>query len=200
MHCMDDDYSVFSLLPPFNTSTPITLTASDNNPVTFRIVNQPASGSVALTGTTATYTPFNGFSGFDSFTYAAHDGSTDSNRGVISVTVGSITLTKDTDGDGMSDFFEYALGLYPNFPNSTKPKITFTNVAPGDDRLTATLSRCCTPVDTTLTIEVSSDLNIWFSGSPHTSIQIDDPTKLIIRDDGGTATDRNRFMQIKATR
>jgi hypothetical protein len=189
-----------TLAVPFNTPTPITLTASDNNPVTFRILNQPAGGSVALTGTIATYTPFTGFTGFDSFTYVANDGSTDSNRGVISVTVGSITLTKDTDGDGMSDFFEYALGLYPNFPNSTKPEITLTNVAPGDDRLTASLSRCCTPVDTTLTIEVSSDLKNWFSGSPYTSTQTDDPTSLIIRDESSTATDSKRFMRIKAAR
>ncbi len=76
-------------------SVPITLVATDpnNDPLTLRIVDQPANGTVGLAGTTATYFPFPGFSGTDGFTYAAWDGSTDSNLGTVTVTVGSGTCT-----------------------------------------------------------------------------------------------------------
>ncbi len=72
--------------------TPVSLmlqaTDPDGNSLTLRIVSQPTHGSTGLTGTTATYFPEAGFSGADSFTFAAWDGSTDSNLGNVSVTVG----------------------------------------------------------------------------------------------------------------
>ena len=70
-------------------------TDPDGNALTLRIVSQPANGTVGLAGTTATYTPFAGFSGADPFTYAAWDGSTDSNLGTVTVqvAVGSATPT-----------------------------------------------------------------------------------------------------------
>ncbi len=60
---------------------------ADGNTLTLRIVSQPAHGSVALSGSTATYFPFDGYQGADSFTFAAWDGSTNSNLGTVSVTV-----------------------------------------------------------------------------------------------------------------
>ena len=69
-------------------------TDANGNPLTLRVVSQPANGTVGLSGTTATYFPFDGFSGSDTFTYAAWDGSTDSNLGHVSVAVagGACTL------------------------------------------------------------------------------------------------------------
>ena len=68
----------------------VTLSARDPNhdPLTLRIVTQPANGTAAMSGTTATYSPGAGFAGSDSFTFAASDGSTDSNLGTVSVSVG----------------------------------------------------------------------------------------------------------------
>ena len=60
---------------------------ADGNSLTFRIVNQPLNGTVALSGTQATYFPFPGTSGSDVFTYAAWDGSTNSNLAKVTVTV-----------------------------------------------------------------------------------------------------------------
>jgi hypothetical protein len=63
-------------------------TDPDGNALTLRIVSQPANGTVGLSGMLATYRPFAGFSGPDPFTYAAWDGSSDSNLGTVTVQVG----------------------------------------------------------------------------------------------------------------
>ncbi len=72
-----------------NTPVSVSLQATDANgdTLSLRIVSQPANGTVGLNGTLATYFPFTGFSGADSFTFAAWDGSTDSNLGTVSITV-----------------------------------------------------------------------------------------------------------------
>ena len=72
-----------------NTSVSTMLAASDpdGNPLTLRIVSQPGHGTVGLTGKQATFFPDTGFTGSDAFTFAAWDGSTDSNLGTVSVTV-----------------------------------------------------------------------------------------------------------------
>ena len=50
-----------------------------------RIVSQPQHGTVGLSGTTATYFPDSSFAGSDSFTFAASDGTLDSNLGTVTV-------------------------------------------------------------------------------------------------------------------
>jgi len=67
----------------------VTLPASDadGDTLTVRIVSQPGNGTVGLLGNVATYLPFPDFHGSDSFTFAAWDGSTDSNLGTGVVTV-----------------------------------------------------------------------------------------------------------------
>ncbi len=64
-------------------------TDADNNALTLRIVSQPQHGTVALTNRQATYLPDPTFVGTDSFTFAAWDGSTDSNLGTANLTVTS---------------------------------------------------------------------------------------------------------------
>ena len=59
----------------------------DRNPLTFRVVSQPANGTVALSGTTATFYPAPGFQGSDVFTFAAWDGFTNSNLGTVGLSV-----------------------------------------------------------------------------------------------------------------
>jgi uncharacterized protein (TIGR03437 family) len=68
-------------------STTLAATDTDGNALSLRIVSQPAYGTVALSGTSATYFPLEGYQGTDSFTYAAWDGSTNSNLATVSVTV-----------------------------------------------------------------------------------------------------------------
>ena len=72
-----------------NTPVAIPLHATDANgdPLTLRIVSQAAHGRVGLVGATATYIPDTAFVGVDTFTFAAWDGSTDSNLATGTVDV-----------------------------------------------------------------------------------------------------------------
>jgi hypothetical protein len=72
-----------------NVAVAIALDAADadGNVLTLRIVSQPAHGTAVVDGTNARYVPEVGFAGSDSFTFAAWDGSTDSNLGTVSVNV-----------------------------------------------------------------------------------------------------------------
>jgi PKD repeat protein len=83
--------SSLSATTPSGQPVGVTLSATDpdGNALTYRIVSQPTGGTVALSGRAATYTPYAGFSGADSFTYAAWDGSIDSNLATVSVQVAS---------------------------------------------------------------------------------------------------------------
>jgi PKD repeat protein len=69
------------------------LPATGNN-AALRIISQPASGSVGLSNNVATYYPSPGFVGQDVFTFAAYDGSKNSQRatGMVSVVQGLIGL------------------------------------------------------------------------------------------------------------
>jgi hypothetical protein len=69
---------------------PLSATDADGNALTLRIVAQPGHGTVGLDGTQATYFPDAEFTGSDSFTFAAWDGSTDSNLGRVSVAVSGV--------------------------------------------------------------------------------------------------------------
>ncbi len=70
--------------------TSVSLAANDvdGNPLDFRIVTQPANGTVALSGSTATIYPAPGFVGSTAFGFAAWDGSTWSNLATVSLAVG----------------------------------------------------------------------------------------------------------------
>jgi len=62
-------------------------TDPNGNALSYRIISQPAHGTVALSGSQATYFPEQGFAGVETFTFAAWDGFTQSNLGSVIVTV-----------------------------------------------------------------------------------------------------------------
>ena len=68
---------------------PLRATDADGDPLTLRIVSQPEHGTVGLAGFTATYFPESGYQGMDAFTFAAWDGSIDSNLGTITIGAGT---------------------------------------------------------------------------------------------------------------
>ncbi|MCF7676442.1 MAG: hypothetical protein K9M97_13925, partial [Akkermansiaceae bacterium] len=136
-----------TLTTPAGTPGALTLTSTDAdadaNPRTYRIVSQPQHGSVALAGAVATYFPEQGYTGPDLFTFAAFDDFTDSNLGTVSVNVGdpAVFANRDSDGDGIVDLIEYALGLSPDFPSLTPAtSATFQTVA-GQSYLTLSVPR-----------------------------------------------------------
>jgi large repetitive protein len=67
----------------------ITLAASDadGNSLTYRVVGNPAQGTLSGTAPNLTYTPLATASGSDSFTFRANDGSVDSNTATISISI-----------------------------------------------------------------------------------------------------------------
>lgn len=74
-------------------SIPLTATDPNGNALTLRIVSQATHGRVGLSGTTATYIPDTAYSGSDLFTFAAWDGSRDSNLATVNVSVVSGTCS-----------------------------------------------------------------------------------------------------------
>ncbi len=82
-----------------------TLKASDpdGDALTFSIVSQPSNGSVTLDDASTgayTYTPNDGYSGSDSFTFKASDGKADSNIAKVSVTVKASKPNPPNKGGG----------------------------------------------------------------------------------------------------
>jgi hypothetical protein len=85
---------------PAQTPVSIGLVATDPNQdaLTLRIVRQAEHGTVGLAARTATYYPDAGFYGVDTFSFAASDGSTDSNLATVTITVGGGIAPTPTPG------------------------------------------------------------------------------------------------------
>jgi hypothetical protein len=185
------------LTVPFNTPTSITLTASGTNPQ-LRVIEQPIHGTVGIAGTVATYFPDTGYHGPDVFTYIASDSGSfvDSQPATVSVIVGVTDYTRDSDGDGLSDWIEYALGLDPTLPTAAKPVSAIENVG-GTNYLTLRVPRSpMRPPEMTTTIKVSGDLKIW---TPATILN-NTTTELKARDTTGTNAAPSRFIRIESSR
>jgi MYXO-CTERM domain-containing protein len=71
----------------------LVLSGSDveSDPLTFEVVGQPSSGSLAGTAPNLTYTPDAGFVGTDTFTYVANDGALDSTAATVTIQVNADT-------------------------------------------------------------------------------------------------------------
>jgi hypothetical protein len=176
----------------------LTSTDADGNPRTYRIVGQPQHGAVALAGNLATYFPEPGYTGPDHFTYAASDGFTDSNLGTVSVNVGNPAAfaNRDSDGDGLSDLIEYALGLSPDFPSvATATAPVFQDVG-GQPHLALSVPRALAPNDVVLGIEVSSDMLTWLPAT----VTANTPWLFAARDPLPAGASPRRFIRLNATR
>jgi len=79
-------------------SVPLSAEDADGDALELRVVAQPSHGTAALDGAAARYLPEAGFVGRDSFTYAAWDGSTDSNLATVTVDVAGLSGDANCDG------------------------------------------------------------------------------------------------------
>ncbi|OED40962.1 hypothetical protein AB833_10735 [Chromatiales bacterium (ex Bugula neritina AB1)] len=72
-----------------NTPVVVSLGGSDadGDNITLAVVRSPASGSLSGTIPDLTYTPNNGFTGADSFTFSANDGQLDSAEATVAITI-----------------------------------------------------------------------------------------------------------------
>ena len=94
-----------SVTTDFETAVEITLSATDadGDNLSFAIVDAPANGTLgAVSGDKVTYTPNDGYSGSDAFSFKANDGAADSAPATVSITVNA-AQDVDTDGDGILD-------------------------------------------------------------------------------------------------
>ena len=137
-----------SVTVPFNTATPITLSASDPDPQdtvgNWQVDTGPAHGSTSTSGNVVTYTPNSGYSGTDSFTFTADDGvgkGGTSNDGTVSITVSQDTKPVANDIT-VND-------LVPL--NSTGVHIDLSQGTPGESGLTYHLDTTGTRGAATLT-------------------------------------------------
>ena len=80
---------------------PVNLALQGSGAAIWRIVSQPAGGTVGLSNNIATYYPGFGFVGTDTFTFAANSGFRDSNLATGKVVV----LRVDSVGDGVPDWW-----------------------------------------------------------------------------------------------
>ncbi len=187
-----------ALTVPANQSASLTLSASGATP-TVRISRQPNHGSVAVTGRLATYFAEPGYIGPDNFAYIASDsgGFVDSTTaGNVSVTVGTITSSLDSDGDGIPDLVEYALGLSPQFPSTSGVNVPTIETFSGLRYLTLNIARFLPPSDAAVSIEVSGDLQTWFPATVVTN----NSSLLKARDPVTANSAARRFIRVKVTR
>jgi len=131
-----------------DTAIGITLTGtdSDDDPLSFTLVDQPTNGSLSGTAPTLTYTPHANYNGADSFTFTVFDGQLTSAPAMVSITVNAvndapvadaqsvttdedasidITLTgSDVDGDTLS----FMVVTEPSHGSleGTMPNLTYT--------------------------------------------------------------------------
>ena len=94
-----------SVTTEFEAAIEITLagTDADGDNLSFAIVAAPANGTLgAVNGNKVSYTPNDGYSGSDAFTFKANDGTADSAPATVSITVNAAEDV-DTDGDGILD-------------------------------------------------------------------------------------------------
>jgi hypothetical protein len=187
-----------TLTVPANQNASLTLSATGTG-ATVRISRQPSHGSVALNGRVATYFAEPGYIGPDNFAYIASDngGYVDSTSvGTVSVTVGSITASLDSDGDGIPDLVEYALGLSPQFPSTSGATVPAIETFSGLRYLTLNIARFRPPSDATVRIEVSGDLQTWLPATVVTN----SPSLLKARDPISVDSATRRFIRMKVTR
>jgi hypothetical protein len=111
-----------------NTATAITLAATDqdNDPLTYSVVGIPTHGSLSGTPPALTYTPTNGYTGPDSFTFRANDSLLNSNTATVSITIlGPIPpLLNDISLQNLSDVATTLVQSYgPRHANFSSPYV-----------------------------------------------------------------------------
>lgn len=86
-----------------DTPVEITLTASNlgGDALTFSIVDAPAHGRLSGAPPNLTYTPDEGYTGSDSFSFSVDDGTNDSNTATVTITVEAAGTGAESDPDGM---------------------------------------------------------------------------------------------------
>ncbi len=111
---------------PANKAVAVTLTGSDpdGDALTYRVVTQPAHGSLSGTAPKLTYTPNKDYSGPDSFTFTVSDGQATSAAATVVITVSAVNTAPVANAQEVST------------EEDTPVTITLTGSDPEGDALT----------------------------------------------------------------
>jgi PKD repeat protein len=173
---------------------PLSATDPHGNQLTLRVVSQPANGTAGLTGIQATYYPDSSFSGTDTFTFAAWNGSTDSNLGTVAVTVGggaactvtaqatvpstgtvgqSLAVQGSATSQGCSNPVSYAW-TFGDGSSSTQQTPTHTYAAANTYtwRLTASVGGSSNSVTGTIAVASAPACSLFITGTVPTSAYV----------------------------
>jgi hypothetical protein len=130
----------------YNTSLPITLTATDadNDFLTYSIATSPSNGSLSGAPPNVTYQPNFNYSGPDSFTFIANDGQTNSAPATVSITVNAplagliitpvwdSTILNDPNATTIMNTINAAIQVYETkFSDPVTVQITFAEMPSG---------------------------------------------------------------------
>jgi hypothetical protein len=174
-----------SSLEDADVSVTLSATDGDSDPLTYSIVDQPANGTVVLSGTSAAYTPAADFNGTDSFTYKANDGSDDSNSATVTLTVAAVNDTPSFTV-GADQMMNLSGGA-----QSITGWATDISAGPANES-SQTVSFTLTPDDTSLFADgptVSADGTLTYT--PAANAGGSTAVAIYISDDGGS--DNNGF-------
>ncbi|MCX6863673.1 MAG: Ig-like domain-containing protein, partial [Verrucomicrobia bacterium] len=128
-----------------NSGQTLAITLAGTDPegasLTYTVVNQPVSGTLAGTGVGRVYTPKAGFSGSDNFTFKVNDGSLDSAVVTVAISVKPVTVNQApiADSQNLSVAVGEAkdIGLTAKDPENAK--LTYTILTqPANGTLTGT--------------------------------------------------------------
>jgi hypothetical protein len=114
-----------------NQSVALQLSYTDNDgpgPFNFTILTQPANGSLSGSGANRTYTPNNGFTGTNNFTWRVNDGLADSNTATFTLTVnaagGPLNLQPVNGQTNVSTAPTLEIGCSPTQTNAAQYQIS----------------------------------------------------------------------------
>ncbi len=96
-----------------NTAVAATLTATDveGNALTYTVLSQPANGTLGGSPPNLTYTPENGYTGSDSFTFRASDGTLNSGTATITISVTNINRAPSAHPKSLTTMPKRAVGV-----------------------------------------------------------------------------------------
>ncbi|HQT93855.1 MAG TPA: PKD domain-containing protein [Thermoanaerobaculaceae bacterium] len=173
---------------------PLSATDPHGNQLTLLVVSQPANGTAGLTGTQATYYPDPSFNGTDTFTFAAWNGSTDSNLGTVTVTVGGgatctvtaqatvpstgtvgqpLTFQGSATSQGCSNPVSYAWTFGDSSSSSQQnPTHAYATANTYTWRLTATVGGSSNSVTGTLAVASTPACSLFISGTAPTTAYV----------------------------
>jgi M6 family metalloprotease-like protein len=96
---------------------------------------------------------------------------------------------------GAGSLVEAALGSQPSQSAADAPQTTSVEVVGGQKYMTLTVTKSSAS-QVLGTVEVSSNLMDWYSGSKHTTLMVDDATTLKVRDNTPVSADSKRYIRL----